>query len=104
MKRIDMEAHVYTEDYIKYLKTRRKPPYDEIKGQYVSRWLTPELETHLSEELDKILCDIGNGRIKDMDAAGIDTQVLSLTVPGGEQFEGSEGTPIAQEVNDYLSE
>ena len=38
-----------------------------------------------------------------MDEAGIDVQVLSLTLPGCEQFEASEGTTVAKQVNDELS-
>lgn len=32
------------------------------------------------------LCDIGDKRLAEMDAAGIDMQVLSLTSPGAEQL------------------
>ena len=32
------------------------------------------------------LCDLGEGRISAMDAAGVDVQVLSLTFPGVEQL------------------
>ena len=37
-----------------------------------------------------------------MDAAGIDTAVLSLTAPGVEQLEGSEAVKLARESNDIL--
>jgi predicted TIM-barrel fold metal-dependent hydrolase len=36
------------------------------------------------------LSDVGGRRISDMDAAGIDMQVLSLTSPGAEQLEGED--------------
>jgi uncharacterized protein len=50
------------------------------------------------------LCDIGDKRIAEMDAAGIDMQVLSLTSPGTEQLEASEAIVLAREANDVLAE
>ncbi len=50
------------------------------------------------------LVDIGEGRIREMDAAGIDVQVLSLTSPGAEMLEASEAGPFAREVNDHLGQ
>lgn len=50
------------------------------------------------------LCELGGRRIAEMDAAGIDEQVLSLTSPGGEQMEISEAIALARESNDYLAE
>lgn len=50
------------------------------------------------------LCDIGERRISEMDEAGIDVQILSLTSPGLEQFEGIEAVKLAREINDVLAE
>jgi predicted TIM-barrel fold metal-dependent hydrolase len=50
------------------------------------------------------LQDIGDGRIAEMDAAGIDMQVLSLNSPGVEQAEAAEQISIAVESNDFLAE
>jgi predicted TIM-barrel fold metal-dependent hydrolase len=50
------------------------------------------------------LRDIGEKRIAEMDAAGIDMQVLSLNSPGVEQAEAAEQLPIAVEANDLLAE
>jgi uncharacterized protein len=50
------------------------------------------------------LCDIGAKRLTEMDAAGIDMQVLSLTAPGVEQLEAAEAIPLAREANDYLAD
>jgi predicted TIM-barrel fold metal-dependent hydrolase len=48
------------------------------------------------------LLDIGDGRVAAMDAAGIDTAVLSLTAPGVEQLEGPEAVKLARESNNIL--
>jgi len=50
------------------------------------------------------LQDIGDKRIAEMDAAGIDMQVLSLNSPGVEQAEAAEQVSIAAESNDFLAE
>ena len=47
------------------------------------------------ELLIEQLCDLGDGRIAAMDAAGIDVQVLSLTSPGAEQLEPAEAVAFA---------
>jgi predicted TIM-barrel fold metal-dependent hydrolase len=49
------------------------------------------------------LNDLGGGRIAEMDAAGIDMQVLSLNYPGTEQSEADEAVAVAQEANDALA-
>jgi predicted TIM-barrel fold metal-dependent hydrolase len=54
--------------------------------------------------MDEQLQDIGDKRIAEMDAAGIDMQVLSLNSPGVEQAEAAEQLSIAVESNDFLAE
>ena len=54
--------------------------------------------------LDSKLLDLGEGRIKQMDADGIDYALLSLTSPGVQIFEASKAIDIAAEANDILME
>src|ERR1700739_1311510 len=50
------------------------------------------------------LCDVGAKRLAEMDAAGIDMQVLSLTAPGVEQLDAAEAVALAREANDYAAD
>jgi uncharacterized protein len=50
------------------------------------------------------LSDLGARRIAEMDKAGIDVQVLSLTAPGVEQLDPAEAIALATESNDYLAD
>jgi uncharacterized protein len=56
------------------------------------------------ERMYEQLQDVGDKRIAEMDAAGIDMQVLSLNSPGVEQAEAAEQLSIAVESNDFLAE
>jgi hypothetical protein len=74
-------------------------------------YLDPEVKPHITgpdvtrqPQVSARLDDVGQGRIAEMDAAGIDMQVLSLNSPGVEQAEAAEQSSIAVESNDFLAE
>jgi predicted TIM-barrel fold metal-dependent hydrolase len=50
------------------------------------------------------LFDLGDKRIAEMDAAGLDMQLLSLNSPGVEQSEPAEAIAAARDANDFLAE
>lgn len=54
------------------------------------------------ERVIKQLCEVGVARIDEMDAAGIDMQILSLNYPGVEQSDPDEAVAVATEANDFL--
>jgi 2,3-dihydroxybenzoate decarboxylase len=107
MKKIDLEAHFITEGYVAYLRARTQFPKletieDEKHQKFDRLWYRPDLCQARSLGLSDRLLDLGEGRIKEMDAAGIDCQALSLTDPGCEPFDAPDATAVARETNDEL--
>jgi predicted TIM-barrel fold metal-dependent hydrolase len=49
------------------------------------------------------LRDLDTGRIAEMDAAGIDVQMLSLNSPGLEQLPTLEAIALAREAKDFVA-
>jgi predicted TIM-barrel fold metal-dependent hydrolase len=54
-------------------------------------------------EIQAKLDDLGDQRLADMDAGGIDIQVISHGAPGTEQIEPADAIELAREANDYLA-
>lgn len=57
----------------------------------------------VTQVLNKLL-DLGEGRIADMDASGIDVQLLMHTAPGVQVFDAATGARLAAESNDFMVE
>jgi uncharacterized protein len=96
MQTITLEEHYATEGFM-------EGPGRELKAQAEAARDHPQVAAGY-EKLIEQLCDLGEGRISAMDAAGIDVQVLSLTFPGVEQLEAPEAVAFAHETNDLLAE
>jgi len=54
-------------------------------------------------QLDEALRDLGKARLADMDAAGIDMQVLSHVQPAAQGLAGPGGVAAARDANDFLA-
>jgi len=55
-------------------------------------------------QLFEQIADVGAKRLAEMDAAGIDMQLLSLQYPGVEQLEAAEAIAVARAANDFLAD
>ena len=91
MKKIDIEAHFYVKEYQECLLSRQEIPREDIYKGYVRLWYAPDIWEPHGLEIEDRLLDISEIRLKIMDKAGIDMQVLSLSTPGCEQFDPSNG-------------
>ena len=79
--------------------------------EIVAAWkaLPPELQdiaVKLSTigDIERRLFDFADERIRFMDEAGIDMQVLSLTTPGVQSLDPEKAVPLARASNDILAE
>jgi predicted TIM-barrel fold metal-dependent hydrolase len=69
--------------------------------QFMERWRSGG--PHGMRIHDRLL-EVGDKRIAEMDAAGLDVQVLSLNSPGVEQADVADQIAVAREANDFLAE
>jgi len=108
MKKIAVEEHIHTEDYTAYLYARKEYPrrdFTEEGGKkFIRDWWAPTKYRLMDPDQPNKLTDHGEERIKEMDEAGIDIQVLSLSFPGVELFDAADGVDIAKTVNNNISE
>ena len=112
MRRIAIEEHFGTEEYLAYLYSRKDYPKweivkDEKEGRIEKKWVDPSLPPTVvypgRPGQPGRMTNLGEGRLMEMDKAGIDVAVLSLGHPGVEAFDVSEGTTWAKKTNDELA-
>jgi predicted TIM-barrel fold metal-dependent hydrolase len=90
MRTITVEEHFASPDFFNGPARFVKERAEKIGGRY-------------SYVMSR-LCDLGDLRLAEMDAAGIDLQLLSLSAPGVEQMETADAIAMARDTNDYLAD
>lgn len=100
-KTIDVHNHLYPREWIDYVETRTTSP--------TMKWTGPTSMVFYSEDVIVAHVDRAghydlNARIEDLDKYDIDTQILSLTIPGVELLPLDEAIVWAKKVNDYFAE
>lgn len=103
MKVIDTEAHFYTKEYIDYIRNRTQFPKEVHYEDGIKLWYTENFWAPRSFLLENTVLEMGEKRIAEMDNDGIDMQVISLTNPGVQFFEASDGVTWAKRMNDALA-
>jgi len=73
------------------------PGFDSLWGFFLGK-------AERAQRLAARIQDLGERRLADMDAAGIDFQVLALTAPGVQVFDAPIATSLARTFNDQLAE
>lgn len=104
--KIDFETHFVTKGFVRAMEDNTGYPRYVVNEQTGNRRLyyTDDVGEPLGDILLNKLLDTGEERLQDMNAAGIDVQVLSLTSPGVEQLDPAKGTALARQINDELFE
>ena len=105
MKTIDLETHFVTQSWVDamYATTAYPRLADDPATGKRRLWYWPEAFEPYGDKLLNRLLDLGEGRIAEMDAGGIDKAVLSLTSPGVDHFAPEIGTRLARQINDELA-
>jgi aminocarboxymuconate-semialdehyde decarboxylase len=98
---VDCHNHWYPPDYLAYLVSRTEPPYARQTGptSYVCYAPGNVIVAHIDRAGHYDL----NARIEDLDKAGLDTQIMSITIPGPEMLPVKEGIYWAKRTNDAFA-
>ena len=111
-KAIDMEHHLFLPEFVDYLKTRTEYPlYNDSMGivYFDNSFLPIQLNSAASKvpgqdtiAIERVMGDLGEGRIAAMDYAGVTTASLS-TGAGIEMLPKEEAVKYARMTNDAVA-
>jgi 5-carboxyvanillate decarboxylase len=109
MKKIAVEEHFYTEEYLDHMRSilEKTYPVQEViqEEPFLAHEAVVLSPSNPNADIQRSKCvDIGEGRLREMDEAGVDMQVLSFGSPGPQALDAATGTRIAKKINDKLSE
>ncbi len=98
---IDVHNHLHPREWMDYL--------EKSKGRVrMERTGPASMCFYVGDNILSRISNIGHydvkARVADLDKCGIDTQMLSLTVPSVEFLPADEGVKWARKVNDYFAE
>ncbi len=101
LKVIDIHNHFYSKPWLDYLAQRTEEPRFE--------WTSPtsgvaKIGTSTPSHVDKAGDFDIKARVEDLDAAGIDVQILSHTCPGVAELPVKESIEWARKINDIFAE
>ena len=98
--RVDFEAHYYTQNFLDSRADKDDIPIYDTKKQWMYHGGDCVLPI---APIIPLLTELGDGRIRDMDAAGVDVAALSASI-GVEQLPAEEGVFFMKDANDALVE
>jgi hypothetical protein len=108
MKKIALEEHFISPQYTQHVRDlQSKAARTAMPSEFEALLADPVMRKGI-EAVEAKLIDIGEGRLRAMDACGIDMQVLSLSALTFPAIQGESDTnqavSMARQTNDYLAE
>lgn len=96
---IDVHNHLFSGEWLEYLEKRTESPRLE-RGEVITLYSHEAVTTHI---VNRGHYDPA-ARVRDLDDAGIDTQIVSMTIPGVEELPPDDGVTWARKINDFYAE